>query len=257
MKSDNDKIKLYIMKNGILFVIIVMIGIALYIFNRNIQEGFWNNDSREIFLQIQRTINPGIVFDTDILEKQANQIEVDYFLQHGYWPWSSEVEKLYREASSRNVYVQTNPSDSMKRAKTIYNETGILNILSQQTPEGQFLLNGVEVTDSMSGMSGEGAFGYSSGLVTNATNKNSKIIRCDGDNILIERRYLGDGIFNEHNYKTTDIDYHDLENSIPGFHFLKAPCDPCRNMVRPECPFELNLKSHVSPVWNYLWKTNT
>ena len=251
------------MKNGILFVIIGIIGIigillVLYI-NRNMQEGFWNKDSREIFLQIQKTINPGIIFDTDILEKQADQSELEYFLQYGYWPWSTEVEKLYREASGRNVYVQTNPLDSMNRAKTIYNENSILKILSHQTPEGQFLLNGIEVNSGHS-MSGEGTFGYRSGLITNATNKKSKIIKCDLDeNVLKERRYLGDGgIFNEHNYKTTEIDYRDLENIIPGFHFLKNPCDPCRNMVRPECPFELNIKSNgVSPVWNYLWKSNS
>jgi hypothetical protein len=48
---------------------------------------------------------------------------------------------------------------------------------------------------------------------------------------------------------------------VPGFKFLKDPCNPCLALNDPanySCPFKLDIKDTeegVSPVWSYLWRT--
>ena len=58
----------------------------------------------------------------------------------------------------------------------------------------------------------------------------------------------------------TLIDYHNLENIIPGFKFINKPCNPClalNNHADYSCPFSLktadNPSGQISGVWNYLW----
>jgi hypothetical protein len=111
--------------------------------------------------------------------------------------------------------------------------------------------------------SGVGTFGYESGLTTNSTNRNSKLIKCNtnnGKSVLQQREYLGDdGVLGQHTYKTSSIDYNQLESIIPGFKFINQPCNPCENTINSySCPFELNIRgtsSSTSPIWKYLWNT--
>ena len=76
---------------------------------------------------------------------EARQEEVDYFLENQLWPWSQEVQELYKESVMNNQYVQINPMDAVTQARQIYNQQIILEIISWQKKEGQFLLNGVIV----------------------------------------------------------------------------------------------------------------
>ena len=62
----------------------------------------------------------------------------------------------------------------------------------------------------------------------------------------------------------TQLDYNDLENKIPGFKFIKEPCNPCQALnVNPSynCPFSLKTKNNttgrISDVWKYLWNLNS
>jgi hypothetical protein len=154
------------------------------------KEGFqWSPQSKNDFLLIQNTLNRGKVFDIDLIENnQASEEEVEYYNRTGFWPWSNEVDELYKEAINKNPFVRTYSGDSLMETKKIYNQAAILRILSMQSKEGQFLINGVQIKNenvkSKENLpSGFGNFGYNSGLISHLEND---IIKCKSDNSSLE-----------------------------------------------------------------------
>lgn len=260
----------------LLFIVVyrfLSLSIKNYV-NSNEKEGFtWEQKTKNNFLDIQKLINPNIVFNADAIQEQASQKEVNYFNQHGYWPWSSEVKQLYKESLNNNPYVRTSPEDAINTVRTIYNEKAILEMLSWQTKEGQFLLSGVSILGGKKNPlqdlpNGWGDYAFNSGQIS----KNNNIVKCgynkDGSDGIVnsnnlsmqEIQYNGnDGIVYNDVKKNIPLDYHNLENIIPGFSFLNGPCNPCDALKNPpnyDCPFNLELrgiKKGVSPVWKYLW----
>jgi hypothetical protein len=247
-------------------------GLSLLILYRFSQlskkENFTANSERD-FLLIQNTINKQKIFDMNVLNSQVTQEELNYFNSNGMWPWSQKVIELYQEALKRNPYVRSEPKEATNYARTIYNEAAILRVLSYQTKEGQFLLNGVLVKDPSGNKmeelpSGFGNFPYEAGLMENRTDD---IIKCNmknGQNPTLERiRYAGKGgIFGEQKETVTPLDYKDLEKIIPGFTFLNKPCNPCGAVAADpdySCAYRLRVKDKppfVSDVWQYLWGIN-
>jgi hypothetical protein len=253
----------------------LMLGLILIIFIRfvdivritNGKEGFelLSKLAELDFLYIQHTINPRIVFDMEIIKKQASQLELDYFLKNGMWPWSQDVIDLYTEAINKNKFIRTYSGDSINYTRKIYNQAAILQLLSMETKEGNFLISGVEINggpknDLEDLPSGYGDFGYQSGLKKHM----NPVIKCnmdDNGNASLEKtEYTGvGGIFGEQTSKKSPVDYNNLESEIPGFKFLNGPCDPCKAMnSTPDysCPYSLDIKgssSGVSSVWKYLW----
>jgi len=226
-------------------------------------------DLQNNFLQIQNTINKNKVFDMNTINSQASQEELRYFNKNGKWPWSQKVIKLYQDAVNSNPYIRTTPLQATNYAQTIYNQNAILTLLSYQTKEGEFLLNGVLVSDPSGNPmeelpSGFGDFPYESGLLGNRVDD---VIKCNlknDQNPTLERiRYTGKGgIFGEQTQKVTPIDYNNLENIIPGFTFLNGPCNPCVAMAETpdySCPFKLKVKGKspfISEIWQHLWNIN-
>ena len=252
----------------------LMLSLILIIFTRfvdivrtkNGKENFeLSQISQNDFLHIQHTINPKIVFDMEIIKKQANQSELDYFLKNGMWPWSQEVIDLYTEAINKNPFIRTYSGDSVNYARKIYNQDAILQLLSIETKEGNFLISGVQINggpknDLEDLPSGYGDFGYKSGLIKHM----NPVIKCnidDNGNASLEKTvYTGKGgIFGEQTSKKSPVDYNNLESEIPGFKFLNSPCDPCKALNSTadySCPYSLDVgggSSGVSSVWNYLW----
>ncbi len=271
---------MYNVKYGIILSIIFILLYRFYQLaknNTNTQsehkrEGFtWNPQSTQDFLLIQTSINPQKIFDVNMIQKnQASQQEVEYFNKHGLWPWSPQTKELYMESINANPYIRTWPEDSLNYARSIYNEAAILRLLSYQTKEGLFLLNGVLVKDPTNPNkaeelpSGFGEFPYSSGLKENRT---SDVIKCNmskPNNVTLERiRYTGKGgIYGEQTTQVTPVDYNNLENIIPGFTFVDRPCNPCGALNETpdySCPFRLKIKnksSFISNVWQKLWNVN-
>jgi len=236
------------------------------------KNGNFTQHSKLKFLLIQNTINRQKIFDMNTIGTQATQEELDYFNKNGIWPWSQKVIDLYKDAVARNPYIRSVPSDAVNTARTSYNEAAIIRILTYQTKEGQFLLNGVLVEDPTGNTSrleelpnGFGNFPYESGLMSN---RSDDIIKCnlksDKSIPTLERiTYTGKGgIFNEQTKKVTPVDYIDLEKIIPGFTFLNSPCNPCGSMAAiPDysCAYRLKVKNKapfISSVWQYLWGIN-
>jgi hypothetical protein len=252
----------------------LMLGLILIIFTRfvdivqskNGKESFeLSQISQNDFLHIQHTINPKIIFDMEIIKKQASQSELDYFLKNGMWPWSQDVINLYTEAINRNNFIRTYSCDSLNYARKIYNQAAILLLLSMETKEGNFLTSGVQINggpknDLEDLPSGYGDFAYQSGLKEHM----NPVIKCnidDNGNASLEKtEYTGvGGIFGEQTSKKSPVDYNNLESEIPGFKFLNSPCDPCKALNSTadySCPYSLDVKggrSGVSSVWKYLW----
>ena len=118
-----------IKKYKIVIILIFMIIIYILFFLRK-REGYISQNIEEKFINIQKLINPNIIFDLNEIKKTANKDEFDYFIKNNIWPWSKETEILYINAINKNHYIRTYPLDELIRVKRIYNEKSILNILS-------------------------------------------------------------------------------------------------------------------------------
>jgi len=272
----------------------LLLVIVLYRFSQinnpssSLKEGFtWSQQSITNFTKLQDTLNPHVVFDTNKIQQQASQEEVDYFLQNQLWPWSQEVQDLYKESVMNNQYIQINPEDAVNQARQIYNQQIILEIISWQKKEGQFLLNGVIVNDisgndisgnDVSGnepysRNGAGSYAFSSGLISTENNPNIKVIKCKSDGSGNYALYQGQYDEAKGTQVYSNVEASDLENIIPGFKFVSQPCNPCVALNSPPnytCPFTLDLSNNnsqgqsnnlfsnnISKVWQYLWGINT
>ena len=250
-----------------------IIFVVLYRFS-HFKEGFtWSEESGRKFIELQNSINPNTVFDLKQIKKQASQEELDYFLKNGMWPWSQQVQQLYKLAIMKNPYVRTNPENSINEARKIYNQSIILEILSWQTKEGKFLLNGIEINNSKNKeRDGAGSYAFNSGLISRQVNGDSSVIKCGlnskGNNVLQQLKYKGnEGVFGSHIKDMKDLDYNNLENIIPGFKFVNEKCNPCVAINSPpdySCPFKLDMTSEssnnqgkISKIWQYLWGIDT
>ena len=257
------------MKVGIiLLTIFLAITFYMYISNKPDKEGFvWDNKTQKDFLKVEHTLNRNKIFSLDRIQEQASKEEVDYLIANNMWPWKNEVENLYEASVGENSIVQTYSKDSLANAKKLYNQQAILDILSGETKESKFLTDGVFVNTGKDMLpDGTGTFGYNAGLTTNLSNL---LIKCYPDNpdsenyVLKKREYIGGdgGITGINKYSLKNVDVNNLENIVPGFTFLKGPCNPCVALNTDKnnkysCPFELNIKNNengVSAVWKYLW----
>ena len=243
-------------------------------------EGFTADSTKE-FLDLQSTINPNTNFDMDEIGRQATQEEMDYYLKHKMWPWSEELKEVYTSAIISNPYVRLEPGLAVNRARVIYNESIMWQILSWQTKEGQFLMNGVIVKDpSANPVSGFGDFPYTSELVK----ERHDVIKCADDKgklVLMRTRNVGLDQNGAYITKQYPVDLGTLDKVIPGFSFSTfeksgakpdlpfgstfskggkgGKCNPCVALNDPpdySCPFKLdiiNVQPGVSNVWARLW----
>jgi hypothetical protein len=150
--------------------ILAIILIILYRF-AHFKEGFtWTDDSTTQFIKLQNSINPQLIFDTNEIQKQATQEDVNHFLKNGEWLWSTEVEDLYKKALSKNPYVRLYPDDAVKDTKTKYNQTIIMQILSdQEKSENSMQTLNAQNKDQINDRDGLGSYSFTSGLNNNNT----------------------------------------------------------------------------------------
>ena len=199
---------------------------------------YFTTDSQTKFVDIQKTINPNIQFNMTEVENQVSQEDIDEFIKNGIWTWTTETQRLYKEALTANPYIKTEDQDTaMKKAQTIYNEKIILEILASQTPEGRFLLNGMDIMREIPD-SGFGNYPYEAGL-----KEQLSTVRC----------YQGeDGNYSLADNDKKTIDYNKLESLVPGFKFINGACDPCDALNQKyTCPFKVADKT--SDVWKQMW----
>jgi len=198
----------------------------------------WPQQLINQFITYQKKRNPNLIFDIDILQQQATPAEVQYLFKNNKWPWSANVQQLYQNAMAENSYISTNLASSMAEAQSIYNQQAIMELLSWNTKEGEFLINGAVI-------------GHSKGVAANVNN----IARCGVKGKMEKVVYYGSGSGQS---KITPISNTDIPSIVDGFEFLDGPCNPCTALQYPpnySCPFSLNTGNGnaVSSVWQNLW----
>ena len=214
-------------KNTNYGILLFVVFIILYQFSKK-REGFaqWSDKTIYDFILFQNTINPGIVFDTSLIQEQATEEDAKELLQTGKWRWSPEVEELYMDAVSQNPYIRTSLQDSANNAKTIYNENAILQIIKMQSPQGQFLLYGQKMQGDPS-LIQDNTFGINSGLIS----KTDTVISCavnpkTNTRQLLKTKYIGnDGLFHARQFERKFIDANTEPNpSDPDLKHLRQWC---------------------------------
>jgi len=209
----------------------------------------WSSTLVSEFINFQKVLNPNVIYDMNIVQKQATPDEVSYLFNNNKWPWSDKVQSLYKDAISQSSFINVDPGISMIDAQQIYNETAMKQLLGYNTKEGAFLLYGATI-------------GHNANLPNNINN----IVQCStdpsGNSILEKIVYNGyDSIYGNLNSTVTQLDYNDLPNQVNGFKFIGTPCNPCvalNSNPQYTCPFALNTGNgyDVSPVWQMLWNVN-
>ena len=214
-----------------IFLILILI-LFIFIFGNNVREGFtWSTSSIQDFLLFQKTVNPQVQFNMQMIQEQASEDELSHLLKDGYWPWSDELKYLYMDGVAHNKILKINPAYSMEYVRKIYNEKAAKQLVSWNTKEGQFLLNGVKIKDGS--------------------------IKCDDTNGNISMKKTVENGYNLWNgYKNIQTKDASLPDDIPGFSFIKEKCNPCLALNNDySCPFKININGDesVSEVWSNLW----
>ena len=209
--------------------------------------GGWSDKLKADFVQFQKTINPNVVFDMNIIPKQASSNEAQNLLKTGHWQWSPEVKKVYLDAIAHNTIISSDPNGSMDKAQTIYNETAIKEILSWNAKEGVFLLDGVVV-------------GHTADMPADVNN----VVKCStndsGDITMKKIEYTGyNSVSGGMKSTITPVSNSMLPTIVNGFKFLNGECNPCVALNDPHnysCPFSINTGNgdNVSSIWDMLWK---
>jgi len=237
---------------GIVIIFIIFKKFKLKeVFKEVFKEGFSNSYSKDRyltwskktvndFLIFQKTVNPNTQFNMEMIQWQASEKEARELIATGSWPWSQETEYAYLDAVAHNTILKMSPAASMEIAKTVYNEKAILQLLSWNTKEGKFLLNGT--------------------LIKNANGNGT--IRCTtndkGETSLQQKILTGYDLWNGYgNYELTNMAYENIPRYVDGFHFIKGACNPCVALDNDySCPFQISVENDspgVNPIWKRLW----
>ena len=251
-----------------IFYIIILITLAIfrYLFNKyydlcydtyvnkyfnsnsDVKEGFvWSRDIIKKFNVYQNTVNlNNNQFNMAVVQEQASEDEAKELMKTGYWPWSEDTKKQYIEAVWSNPIIKFQPEAALDYAMKLYNETAAKRLLSWNTKEGQFLLyGGTNPADNSA----------NNGRISITGKKN--VIKCSDDpHPVLQKKIYTDRMLWPSS--TENIKNEDIPNQMPGFSFIKGPCNPCSVLnEHPDysCPFQLNVKgdSEVSDVWKNLW----
>jgi hypothetical protein len=223
-------------------------GIPQYELQYDPIEGGWPIEVVRDFLNFQKAHNPDIYFDMKIIQKQATTDDARLFLKNGSWPWSSDTQRMYRDAIARNSYISMNPGTSLNDAQQVYNENAMKQLLSWNSKEGDFLLGGVII-------------GHTSGMPKNINNTVRCVSKINGDSEMQKKIYNGyNGINGSLSYTTTVVPNEEIPDVVPGFSFLaeKGVCNPCAPLNSPpdySCPFIINTGNgtFISRIWETLW----
>jgi hypothetical protein len=239
-----------------IFTLLVIIIILFNSFTKNSIFGFqnyyqnyipWSTDLIKRFNIYQSTMKKNIIqFNLEQLQKQASPEEAELYLKTGYWYWPEDLKQLYIDKIWQNPIIKIEPQYVLNYAMSIYNQNAIRQLLAWNTKEGKFLLYG-------------GDLGVSDGMPKDIHNT----IKCSTDsnnNSFMEKKvYRGFNLWNGYlNMTKSVVKPEDIPKEMPGFSFIKSPCNPCNVFNNPadfSCPFYLNIKGDksVSLPWKQLW----
>uniref|UniRef100_A0A6C0F4U7 Uncharacterized protein n=1 Tax=viral metagenome TaxID=1070528 RepID=A0A6C0F4U7_9ZZZZ len=236
-------------------------------FKGGVATGSWSKKTLDDFKTYNAKVHPDTQFNLQILQEQASDEEVEEYVKTGYWPWTDVTKKMYVEQAERLQMIRINPVIQLNEAMQLYNEKAAQQLLSWNTKEGNFIING-------------GLAAYDP-LVNDDSPQDEyqpkNIIKCvqdkNGISKMQKKSFHGYNYFNGYkNTKTEDVLDEDIPKEMPGFEFVKGPCNPCGPLENPpeyNCPFTLNIRGKnkgnyrggdnnfsgkkISPIWEQLW----
>ena len=246
MKYSYNKICIFI----IMFIIIVLFNSLI---KKSDKIGFtnidktvkWSPDLIKRFNVYQLTVNDNVTqFNLEQLQRQATPEEAEEYLKNGLWYWPDDLKQLYIEKIWENPIIKIDPQFALNYAMKTYNQNAARKLLAWNTKEGHFLLYG-------------GDLGVTDGMPKNMNNT----IKCSDDNNprLQKKVYTGMNLQNGYmDSKIIDVKNEDIPKEMPGFSFVKDPCNPCVALKSPgdfSCPFTLNINGDeaISVPWKQLW----
>lgn len=216
------------------------------------REGMFSPATLDKFIILQSFNNPNTYFNLKKLSKQATEEDMRYYNTHGHWYWDDLTKQAYQEDLQHNQILQEYPKGTyMKTAQNTYNQNIMKQILSWRAPEGEFLMSGVttgnrDYETQQNEQSGLGTFAYTSGLLP----KGDATVVCNNNRLSL-RKMVGNAV-----PVYAPLDYTLLPSLVPGFQFLRGPCDPCGALKdKPDysCPFVLGAEKEPSLIWKYFW----
>jgi hypothetical protein len=230
-----------------LLMILIIISISIYLSKK--KEGFENRWSENLirkFLNYQDLHNPDYYYDINIIQQQVTPEEVKQYFKTGKWIWSPQIEQIYLQMIKRNTGISFNPPSALEKAKRIYNEKAIRDLLAWNTKEGHFIINGAII-------------GHNDKLPKNINN----LLQCNTDGNMVKVMKELTPIKSEYMIENkTIVNPEDIPSLLPGFNFLEEPCNPCNvlheDVPNYNCKFSLDIgdKGIISPIWEYLWGIN-
>lgn len=202
----------------------------------------WTDNMLFNFLTIQKLINPEIVFDTNIIQQQVTQNEMNFFFKNKYFYWGEDTKQKYMDFINHHPSIRIFAKDALNKAQTIYNENAILQLLYTQSKEGKFLIYGgkpISYAEKDADADAVADYGYKSGL----QGENERIVCGENKNkdFLLQKIVKKPNKSGINETVVTDLNDNDLENEILGFKFLKNKCNPCLNLIdNTKCAFLLS-----------------
>jgi hypothetical protein len=239
---------------SLIFLFLVIHYIYPYLYSSHsstAREGMFSPATLDKFIILQSFNNPNTYFNLQQLSKQATEEDMQYYNTHGHWYWDDLTKQAYEEDLKHNQILQEYPKGTyMKTAQNTYNQNIMKQILSWRAPEGEFLMSGVTTGNhdyeiQQNEQSGIGVFPYTSGLLP----KGEGSVVCNNNQLAL-RKMVGNSV-----PVYAPLDYTLLPTLVPGFKFLKGPCDPCGALKdKPDysCPFVLGDRE-PSLIWKYFW----
>jgi len=225
-------------------MILIIISISIYL--SDTKEGFDNSWSPELikeFLNYQDLHNPNYIYDVNIIQQQVTPQEVKQYFKTGSWTWAPQIEEIYLHMIKRNNGISFNPPSAIERAKRIYNEKAITELLAWNTKEGQFIINGAII-------------GHNDNLPENINN----LLQCNKDGNMVKVMKEPTPMQPQYMIENkTNVNPEDIPSLLPGFKFLEEPCNPCfKDVPNYNCKFSLDIGDQgiISPIWAYLWNIN-
>lgn len=226
-------------------ILIIFLGFMYsmcFLTKESFENKLWSDELLQRFQEYQNnTFQNSYQFNMNMLQKQAEPQEVQYLLKNNKWPWTDKTKQLYLDAIRNNPIVKIQPQVSLDRVMKIYNENAMLQLLSWNTKEGDFLLQGIRLGNRDEIENDDSNFERA---MTPETN-----IRCDGDK----------GMLLSVNDTQIRLKNEEIPLYVPGFQFgRRGVCNPCialSDEPNYSCPFVLNVDgdSNVSSIWETLW----
>jgi hypothetical protein len=204
----------------------------------------WSAETMNLFNNYKSTALPNVQFNMGVLQKQTDDSDVQYLIDHGHWKWSEDTKQIYQNAMSSSSSTKGDPGIVLVDTQKTYNENAVKQALAWDTKEGEFLIYGVSVTSSSKKK--EPAWVR--------TDNSSAIYKCAEDcNGEPRIQYFGES------NSSVVVPLEELPNQIPGFKFVRGVCNPCEALkedAQYNCPFTIQTTEKdidISEVWSNLW----